>query len=629
MEQAPVMEPPPVQPAPTPALETTLGLNWINRVAVVTLILGAGFLFKYGVDNDWIGPGTRVTLGIIAALAALIVADRLWRRGQQVFAQGITGLGLALLYLSFYAAAPLYQLIPQGVAFGLMAATTIGAGWLALLYESQAIAVLGLIGGYLTPVALSTGENRPWILFGYLLLLNAGALVIARPRRWPLLEPLAYGATVLLYLGWCASWYTTSQRPVATIFAMAFYAQFAIARTRLLWPIVQLLSPLCVALLWERDPGALPLELLMAGGGLALAGLRGWAEAPEWTLPCFWLPVWIWAVAGPGPALGAAIRLPVFGWITAAFILFFLWAPLWGLAQRRALRATELLVLAAGPAAYFGTSYWLLDPAYHRYMGLLAAGLGGLHLLLAKLFWKTEPAEERETWPALVSIGVAFALVTLAVPMQFAGFRITIAWALEGAALAWLSSRFENRWLDLGTVAVYVLTFLRLFGVDAWIYARPTEFPALVNARFLTFAVSAVSLWLAAAWTRQRLAAGVAYVTGHVVLLWILATEVIAAVERNAISADQASIIAVAISVLMAVYAVVLVTIGVLTHAAIHRITGLVLVGLVVAKLYLIDVWELSRVFRITAFLALGVLLLAVSYLYSRFRASIEKFLRS
>src|SRR6202043_3202644 len=54
--------PPPVsEPVP---LETTIGLNWINRIAVVTLLLGAAFLFKYGVDNDWFGPGVRVALGI-------------------------------------------------------------------------------------------------------------------------------------------------------------------------------------------------------------------------------------------------------------------------------------------------------------------------------------------------------------------------------------------------------------------------------------------------------------------------------------------------------------------------------------------------------------------------------------
>ena len=41
-------------------------------------------------------------------------------------------------------------------------------------------------------------------------------------------------------------------------------------------------------------------------------------------------------------------------------------------------------------------------------------------------------------------------------------------------------------------------------------------------------------------------------------------------------------------------------------------------------KLYLFDVWEASRLFRMAAFISLGVLLLLISYLYSRFRPAIE-----
>jgi uncharacterized membrane protein len=71
------------------------------------------------------------------------------------------------------------------------------------------------------------------------------------------------------------------------------------------------------------------------------------------------------------------------------------------------------------------------------------------------------------------------------------------------------------------------------------------------------------------------------------------------------------------------------VIIGVRTRAAIHRILGLALVVFVVAKLYLVDVWVLGRLFRITAFLALGVLLLALSYLYSRFKPTLARLLKT
>src|ERR1700730_14129616 len=95
----PFSPPPPLPPLPppateAPALETTLGLNWVNRIAVFTLLLGAAFVFKYGVDNNWIGPGARVLLGVAAAIVALLTGDRMFRRGHRIYSQGIIGLGI-------------------------------------------------------------------------------------------------------------------------------------------------------------------------------------------------------------------------------------------------------------------------------------------------------------------------------------------------------------------------------------------------------------------------------------------------------------------------------------------------------------------------------------------------------
>ena len=59
---------------------------------------------------------------------------------------------------------------------------------------------------------------------------------------------------------------------------------------------------------------------------------------------------------------------------------------------------------------------------------------------------------------------------------------------------------------------------------------------------------------------------------------------------------------------------------GVLRRSSVNRVLGLVLLGFVIAKLYVWDIWFLTRFYRITAFLALGVLLLVASYIYSRFK---------
>jgi uncharacterized membrane protein len=71
----------------------------------------------------------------------------------------------------------------------------------------------------------------------------------------------------------------------------------------------------------------------------------------------------------------------------------------------------------------------------------------------------------------------------------------------------------------------------------------------------------------------------------------------------------------------MATYAVALVAWGVYRRSYYDRALGLALTILVIAKLYLRDVWLIGRVYRVAAFILLGGLLLAMSYLYSRYRA--------
>src|SRR5581483_2463979 len=108
------------------------------------------------------------------------------------------------------------------------------------------------------------------------------------------------------------------------------------------------------------------------------------------------------------------------------------------------------------------------------------------------------------------------------------------------------------------------------------------------------------------------------------ILIWGLGLEVVAWAERNTASQNLRSAISASISVLIAVYAVILVAAGVFQRHAPTRVLGAALIGLVVLKLYLYDVWLLGQFYRMAAFAILGLLLLLMSYFYSRFRSSLE-----
>ena len=116
----------------------------------------------------------------------LIVGTRLLRGRYHVFGQGLLGGGLAVLYLSVYAAANFYQLIEPAPAFVLMGLITLLAGGIAVYFDSMLVAVLGIMGGYGTPIMLSTAEVNFVGLYGYMLILGIGVLAcaIGRTGRW-------------------------------------------------------------------------------------------------------------------------------------------------------------------------------------------------------------------------------------------------------------------------------------------------------------------------------------------------------------------------------------------------------------------------------------------------------------
>lgn len=94
--------------------------------------------------------------------------------------------------------------------------------------------------------------------------------------------------------------------------------------------------------------------------------------------------------------------------------------------------------------------------------------------------------------------------------------------------------------------------------------------------------------------------------------------------DAHAVAANRSSLLSETDSVFLAIYAVVMIAIGIVRSGALERIIGLVLIAIVIAKLYLYDVWLLTRFYRISAFVALGVLLLAASYIYSRFKEKLD-----
>ncbi|GAB4092971.1 DUF2339 domain-containing protein [Flaviaesturariibacter terrae] len=220
--------PTPVPPAPGsrldrffrehPDLEKFIGENLVNKIGIAILVLGIAFFVKYAIDQDWINEAGRVAIGIGCGTALIGLAHYL-RRSYKAFSAVLAGGGIAVLYTTIAFAFHQYGLFSQTAAFVLMVVITLFAVLLALLYDSLALAVIATVGGFATPFLVSNGSGNYTVLFSYLGILNAGILVLAFFRRWPLLQTLAFAFTVIITGGWIA---THSDAPGAVQHGRAF-----------------------------------------------------------------------------------------------------------------------------------------------------------------------------------------------------------------------------------------------------------------------------------------------------------------------------------------------------------------------------------------------------------------------
>ncbi|MCK5472739.1 MAG: DUF2339 domain-containing protein, partial [Planctomycetes bacterium] len=157
---------------------------------------------KYAYDNAIVGPLGRVVITSVSGLVALCIGEITRKRRYYIVAKAVTALGFAILYAAVFSAYQFYGLIDSISAFVLAILITLAAMLYAVSLNEILIAVLSLIGGFLTPVIVSTGENMPVPLFTYVLVLGTGAMLSAYYRKWRAVNLVAFVGTIILYTGW-------------------------------------------------------------------------------------------------------------------------------------------------------------------------------------------------------------------------------------------------------------------------------------------------------------------------------------------------------------------------------------------------------------------------------------------
>jgi uncharacterized membrane protein len=484
-------------------IEEALTSRWLVWLGAVAIALAGTFFVKYAIDNGYLGPAARVTLGFLLGVALAIAGEWLRRRPLQRAIAAIrtnhvppalTAAGLFTAFASIYAAYGLYDLLSPLVAFVGLAMVALLAVGLSLL-QGPFVALMGLLGAFLTPALIGSPNPSAWGLFAYLLIVEAGCLAVARYRSWwqfalwtlagVLLWPLIWMVTngtpsdalpIGIHLLVSAAGYVALQhgrdRPEAREDWFEEIQRFSIAEWIVWGAACAAMFVLYLVVRWA-DYNAVSLVFVglmsalyifvgrreqILDGFAAVAGVITLAVAATMPLP---------ANVSLPPALPGAPLIPpelqyFAGFNLAVAALFGVsgFVALWG-ARRPALWAAVsalvpilLLINAYDRIAEFG-----VDPAW----ALLALILAAASLYAAERVNRYRAARGLEVTLGIYAAAVV-ALISLAAAMTVRQAWLTVALSLQLPALAWINTRINTRSIQLiaAVVASAVLTRLVL-----------------------------------------------------------------------------------------------------------------------------------------------------------------------
>lgn len=530
-------------------LEALIGGVWFAWAGILLAVFAVAFALKYAFDKDWISPGVRVALGALAGLALLGVGERLRRRGLRFYAYILSGGGTLILYLSVYAAYTFYQLLPQPIAFLLMTLVTACAVLLAVRLDALPVAVLGLVGGFLTPVLISTGQDNQVALFTYVSLLDAGVLAVAYFKRWRSLDFLSFAATVSMTLGWALKYYNSGKLWTTLFFVSVFFVLYSLLsvfhnvlpRRRSRWFDVSLLSANATA------------YFTFSYALLSSAGYEHIAPATQALVVAAFFAALFYAARGRTPA----DRLLTYAYVGAAVTFFtaavaiqlelqwvtIVWAVEGLMLTWVGLRSGEAAARRAALFVYaVALVHWLAfdAPAYAFDAPALAAGMGGdfvpvfnaralsclaLVSALAGSAWlyrghvgevegeRGLSEGERAAAVGLYTLaanGLALTLLTLDLSDYFGRrkelseglareraegarqFSLTALWSIYGAGLVAYGVRRHLRAARYAGLALLVAATLKVLVIDLRFYDAVWHAP-LVNHTFMAFALLVAS----------------------------------------------------------------------------------------------------------------------------------------
>ena len=258
---------PPVPSASTVLdLERFMGIKLFAWAGGLLLFVSVALFLKYAIEQNLFPPSVRVAGGYFLGIGLIVAGVRLNRiERYKVLAQTLCATGTVVSYGVTFAAHDLYHLpmFSVGFAFGVMVCITLIAFIMAAQMDAIVIAVLGMVGGFLTPALINSGQDRPVALFSYIAALNAGLIALTIRKRWDFLVTLGAIGTAIFQIGWSGRWLQAHAHDQFTpwgpysvylLFPLLFLVAPVLLRAKLadsLHPSIAVLLTTATGLLWS------------------------------------------------------------------------------------------------------------------------------------------------------------------------------------------------------------------------------------------------------------------------------------------------------------------------------------------------------------------------------------------
>jgi uncharacterized membrane protein len=629
--------PTPTAAAPRENLELKIGRYWLNRVGILSLVLGTAFFLVYSIQ--YLGPAAKIAMGYAVGAALMILGLRLERKqGIEWYARGLLGGAWAVLYFTTYA---MYHVPDTKVLYSapldlaLLLLVAAGAVRHALTYRSQTITMLAFLLGFLT-----TGISQvTYFTFASSVILIGSLVILAARMRWHGL--LLYGMVGSYFThvisvqrnivpnSWTYVWADTPAQATFWLhasFLALYWAGYTFGvlaldereeqrrNTLPAWTIVNGLA--FTLLLLPRMAPAYPragyIALLVIGGVyLALSPVAAKRGLTSVSTAHLLLGLTLVTLAIPQKLTHRSTsffwlaEISLFAWVGVLFNrwAFRIFALALGYVALMWLLATEMTSTNRLVVLGYSLSWrWAIGGTAIVCYSVAAAA--SRHLEPHRYRWSLE-RQSFHLYCAAACL-VLWTLTTITGPFRTVPFY----WALEGSAITLLGWGLKDR----GIRMFGALWFLPAVSVVLGSLGTGSWFWDLRSALTLVAALYAMSVLYrttppAATFSIERHLANLYVVTASLLLAGVLWHDI----ARNWLS------------LAWALEGLALVVIGFRLPDKFYRVSGLATFSILLLKVLFVDLAAAETIYRILSFAVAGAILLLASFGYTKFTGKESK----